>query len=122
MTRKLRKTSGLFKETLFTVFMWNREFNYHPTSIRDQSRLHQSGKKVSPGIFLGYALIAGGIWEGDILIADLEDMEKLDASEIYPRRINAKEVLMSEKGDEFIFPVADGTSNLSGRLRIPRTH
>ena len=27
MTRKLRKTSGLFKETLFTVIILNREFN-----------------------------------------------------------------------------------------------
>ena len=42
-------------------------------------------------------------------------MENLDASEIYPRRINAKEVLISQKGNEFIFPVADGTAKLSGR-------
>ena len=31
------------------------------------------------------------------------------------RRINAKEVLISQKGEEFIFPVADGTAKLSGR-------
>ena len=35
----------------------------HPTSPQDESRLHQFGKKVLPGIFLGYALIAGGIWK-----------------------------------------------------------
>ena len=40
---------------------------------------------------------------------------KLDAPEIYPRRINAKEVLISQKRDEFIFPVADGTARLSGK-------
>ena len=40
---------------------------------------------------------------------------KLDASKIYPRRINAKEVLISQKGDEFILPVADGTAKLSWR-------
>ena len=40
---------------------------------------------------------------------------KLDASEVYPRRIKAKEVLITRKGDEFIFPVADGTAKLSGR-------
>ena len=28
----------------------------HHISARDQSRLHQFGKKVLPGIFLGYAL------------------------------------------------------------------
>ena len=47
---------------------------YHPTSLRDQSRLHQFGKEVLRGIFLGYALIAGGIWKGDILIADIEEL------------------------------------------------
>ena len=32
---------------------------YHPISAKDQSRLHQFGAKVLPGIFLGYALYAG---------------------------------------------------------------
>ena len=32
---------------------------YHPISAKDRSRLHQSGKKVLPGVFLRYALIAG---------------------------------------------------------------
>ena len=61
--------------------------NHH---TKDQSTIHQFGKKVLPGIFLGHELIAGGIWKGDILIADLEDLENLDASDIYPRRIKAK--------------------------------
>ena len=87
---------------------------YHPSSPKDQATLHQFGKKVIPGIFLGYELIAGGIWKGDILIADLEDLEKLDASDIYPQRINAKEVLIRQKDDELIFPIADCTAKLSG--------
>ena len=44
---------------------------YHPITAKDQSRIHQFGKKILPGIFLGYALYAGGIWKGDVLIADL---------------------------------------------------
>ena len=48
---------------------------YHPISARDQSRLHQFGKKVLPGIFLGYVLIAGRIWKGDIMVADIEELE-----------------------------------------------
>ena len=32
---------------------------YHPISTRDLSRLHKFGKKVLPGIFHGYELIAG---------------------------------------------------------------
>ena len=36
---------------------------YHPISARGQSRIHQCGKKDLPAIFLGYALVAGGIWK-----------------------------------------------------------
>ena len=31
---------------------------YRPISAKDQSRLHQFGKKVLPGIFLGYASVS----------------------------------------------------------------
>ena len=85
---------------------------YHPITAKDQSRIHQFGKKVLPGLFLGYALYAGGIWKGDVLIADLEELETMDASEIYSKRLNAKEVIFPQKG-EFIFPIADG------RIKIP---
>ena len=34
---------------------------YHPITAKDQSRIHQFGKKVSPGLFLRYALYAGRI-------------------------------------------------------------
>ena len=32
---------------------------YYPVSVNDQSRIHQFGKKVLPGLFLGYALYPG---------------------------------------------------------------
>ena len=32
---------------------------YNPITAKDQSRIHQIGKKVLPGLFLGYALYAG---------------------------------------------------------------
>ena len=70
---------------------------YHPISKKDQSRLYQFGRKVLPGIFLGCASIADRIWNGDILIADMEDMGIMLASEIHPRRDNAEEVLISKK-------------------------
>ena len=54
---------------------------YHPISARDQSRLHHFGKKALPGIFFGCALIAGRIWERDILLEVIEELEKMDASE-----------------------------------------
>ena len=36
----------------------------HPITAKDQSRIHQFGKKVLPGLFLGYAVYAGGNLEG----------------------------------------------------------
>ena len=32
---------------------------YHSLTAKDQSRNHQFGKKVLPGLFLGYALYSG---------------------------------------------------------------
>ena len=75
---------------------------YHPITAKDQSRIHQFGKKVLPGSPLGYALYAGGIWKGDVLVADLEELEMMNASEIYAKRLNAKEVIFPKQG-EFIF-------------------
>ena len=66
---------------------------YHPITAKDQSRIHQFGKKVLPGLFLGYALYAVGIWNGDVLIADLEELETMDASEIYSKKTQC------ERGD-----------------------
>ena len=62
----------------------------------------------------------GGIWKGDVLIADLEELETMDASEIYSKRLNAKEVIFSKENGK-IFPVADGRFNLSGRDQELRT-
>ena len=86
---------------------------YYPITAKDQSRIHQFGKKELPGLFLGYALYAGGIWKGDVLIADLEELETMDASEIYSKRLNAKEVIFPKQG-EFIFPIADGRIKTPG--------
>ena len=41
------------------VILFAALVEYHPISAKDQSRLHQFGSKVSPGIFLGYVLYAG---------------------------------------------------------------
>ena len=94
-------------------------FEYHSITAKDQSRIHQFGKKVLPGLFLGYALYAGGIWKGDVLIADLEELETMDASEIYSKRLNAKEVIFP-KG-EFTFPIADGRIKTPGEDQELRT-
>ena len=59
--------------------------------------------------------VRGRNLEGDILIAETEELDKLDASGIYPRRLNAKEVLITQKDGQSVFPVADGSAKLSGR-------
>ena len=61
------------------------------------------------------------IWKGDVLIADLEELETMDASDIYSKRLNAKEVIFPKQG-EFIFPIADGRIKTPGgdqELRTP---
>ena len=35
----------------------------------------------------------GRVWNGDTLVADIEELETMDASEIYSKRLNAKEVI-----------------------------
>ena len=74
---------------------------YLPNSARHQARIHQFRKH----------LIAERIWKGDILIADVEKLENLDASEICPGRLNVKEVLITQRNEEFVFLVADGSAN-----------
>ena len=94
---------------------------YYPFTAKDQSRIHQLGKKVLPGLFLGYALYAGGIWKGDMLVADIEELETMDASEIYSKRLNAKEVIFPIENGKFILPAADGQIKLPGGDQDLRT-
>ena len=94
---------------------------YYPITAKDQSRIHQLGKRVLPGLFLGYALYAGGIWKGDVLIADLEELETMDASEIYSKRLNEKEEIFLKEKRESIFPIADGRIKTPGGDQELRT-
>ena len=93
---------------------------YHPITAKDQSRIHQFGKKVLPGLFLGYALYAGGIWKGDVLIADLEELETMDASEIYSKGHNAEVVIFPNEENLFFQSQMD-ESKTSGRDQELRT-
>ena len=102
------------------IILFGSLVEYHPITAKDQSRIHQFGKKVLPGLFLGYALYAGGFWKGDVLIADFEELETIDASEMCSKILNAKEVVCPKQG-EFIFPVADGRIKFSGGDQELRT-
>ena len=82
----------------------------------DWSGLHQFGEKVLARKILRMRIGCGrGIWKGDVLVADIEELENLDASEIRARRLNAKEVLTPKWSENSVFPIADGTEKLFGR-------
>ena len=68
-----------------------------------------------------YALYAGRIWKGDVLVADLEELETMDASETYSKRLDAKEVIFPKGKGEFIFPIADGRIETLGGDQDLRT-
>ena len=56
-----------------------------------------------------------------MLVADIEGLEEMDASELHARRLNAEEVLTPMKGENFIFPIADGTVKIFGEDQDLRT-
>ena len=56
-----------------------------------------------------------------MLVADIEELETTDASEIYSTRLNAKEVTFPKENGEFIFPIADGRIKPLGRDQDLRT-
>ena len=94
---------------------------YHPISAKDQSRIHRFGKKVLPGLFLGYALYAGGFWKGgrtrrrpwrvgdDGRIGNLLEKTQYERGDI------------SQRKREFIFPIADGRIKTLGGDQDLRT-
>ena len=63
---------------------------YHPIIAKDQS-LNPIWKESFTWIVPRIRSLRGGTWKGDVLIADLEELETMDASEIYSERLNAKE-------------------------------
>ena len=82
---------------------------YHPISVKDLSRLHQFGQKSYQAYSLTTRCTLEESGKGDIIVAYIEELEQMDASEIYTKRLNAKEVLTPMSGEDFIFPIAHGT-------------
>ena len=55
------------------------------------------------------------------MVADIEELEEMDASELQTIRLNAKEVSTPQRSENFVFPVADGTVKISGEDQDLRT-
>ena len=63
---------------------------YFPNSAKDQSRLQQFDAKVYQEYSSDMHWLRGESGMETLLLADLEEMENLDASEIHPRKLSAK--------------------------------
>ena len=68
---------------------------YHPISAKEQSRLHQFCPKVLPGLFLLLCIVNAvrNLERRHSMVADIKELEEMDASVLHTRRLNAKEVL-----------------------------
>ena len=55
------------------------------------------------------------------MVADIEELETTDASEIYSKRLDAMEVIFPKEKGKFIFQVADGRITFSGGDQELRT-
>ena len=93
---------------------------YYPVTAKDQSRIHQIGKKVLPGLFLGYASLRGGNLEG--WLTDRRPWGVGDDGRIG----NLLEKTQCERGDisqtrRIIFPIADGRIKTLGGDQELRT-
>ena len=72
-----------------TTWKTNHLLNdFHPISAKDQSR----------------SCTRKEFGRGDTRNADIEELETMDASEIYSQRLDAKEVIFPKETGEFIFP------------------
>ena len=85
---------------------------------RDHINLVQKSCQV---YFLDMCCPPGGFLKGDLMVADIEELEEMDASELDARRLNAEEVLTPMKGEKYVFPIADRTVKTPGGDRRLRT-
>ena len=94
---------------------------YYPISAKDQSRIHQFGKKILPGLFFGYAVFAGGIWKRDKNGCKQWGVGNVGRIRNLLKKTQCKGSNISIRKWKIFFAVADGRINLSGRYQELRT-
>ena len=73
--------------------------------------------------FTRYALIAGGLWKGNILNADMEELENMDASEnLFSTNQRKRSIDQTRRRRTHILIRRWYSKIVRKRLRIPRTH
>ena len=91
------------------LYPFGCEIEYKPSSKKVQNEVHPLGSKLLSGIFLGYYLKPGGLYDGDLFYADWEDFEKADSVSFIPlRRVKAAELFPVMCSRNLKFPLADG--------------
>ena len=75
---------------------------YYPITAKDQSRIHQFGKKVLPGLFLGFASYAGEFGKVTYWSQTLRSWRRWTHWKS-SRRLNAKEVIFSQRKRRIYF-------------------
>ena len=98
-----RRLGNHLKDRLFHLVHWLSITLLLRRTSQESINLEKSLTWIVPRI----CIVRWGIWKGDVLVADLEELVTMDASEIYSKRLNAKEVIFPKEKGEFIFPIAD---------------
>ena len=66
---------------------------YHSNSVFDLLRFHQFGSTASPGTLLEHVWWEK-IWNGVLMVADLQQVDEMDESEFHAEKLNAREVIL----------------------------
>ena len=82
---------------------------YKPTTPQDEYMLHKYHSKCLDGIFLGYEQHCGGGWSGNLLIAQVHQLQTVEqAQHVHVRAVPHKQVsvvLNRAEAQHHIFPV-----------------
>ena len=100
------------------LFLFGSMIEYHPCFSTNEAGLHQFGTKV---FSLDTRCMREESAKPIFLVTDVRELEILDASVFYVRRLKTKEVLSPKNGEEFMFPFAEETVKLAGRDQVLRT-
>ncbi|MHC4952052.1 MAG: integrase catalytic domain-containing protein, partial [Planctomycetota bacterium] len=91
------------------------QVQYLPITHADKTQQHAFGNKMRRGIFLGYVQQAGGGWNGDLYVADWDQIASAEhLSDIHFKRFKSTEVTPYREGGSFIFPIAAGALRQPG--------
>ena len=99
-TPKERRLEQPFKVPLFHLVHW---LSITLLTAKDPSRIHQFGKKVLPGLFLGFALYAGEFGGVTYWSQTLRSWRRWTHQKSTRKDSNAKEVIYHRENGKFIF-------------------